>query len=377
MKRRLNNEGSIRFDEKRQRYVAKAWIDNGDESKRMSFYGKTSSEALKKMREAQKRVAQGKPARDQKVSLSSYLDIWSIEALEYSDRKETTKENYRHLLRLVMQDQLAKKELSKVIPSDFHRFFHRLKTEGLASTTVRKAYVVLKQVFKDAVKERRIAENPFDHVDRPKEVRKEAQFFDRDEARTLIEAAKGDRLYVAIRLLAATGLRRGEALGLRWSDIDFQEGTLTVRNTLATTGNGLYLTPPKTEASRRQLDLDDSLISLLKSHKISQAEDARNMANKYLDKGFVFATRTGEPVDPTNLARSLRRICRAAGLPELGPHALRHTAATLMLEAGEPVHVVSRILGHSNIRITVDIYGHVSDEGKKKALNTLGNLLSD
>ena len=98
--------------------------------------------------------------------------------------------------------------------------------------------------------------------------------------------------------------------------------------------------------------------------------------NQYIQKGFVFATKTGEPVDPRNLQRSVQIACRKAGLPSVSPHTLRHSAATTMLEAGIPIHVVSRQLGHSSINITVDVYGHVSDDGAKAAMETLGRLLN-
>jgi len=178
-------------------------------------------------------------------------------------------------------------------------------------------------------------------------------------------------------LLAETGLRRGEALALHWADIDFEKKTLWVRGTLARTDKGLYVTSPKTQASVRQIHLPAHLIELLKSHLLAQSNEIVQAGNKYLQKGFVFATRTGEPVDPRNLQRSVQIACKKAGLPVVSPHTLRHSAATTMLEAGIPIHVVSRQLGHSNISITVDIYGHVSDNGAKEAMETLGRLLND
>lgn len=163
-------------------------------------------------------------------------------------------------------------------------------------------------------------------------------------------------------------MRRAEATGLRWSDIDLEEGKFRVEKTLATTKGGQYLWTPKTEASNRRLTLNPLMSALLQSHRIAQAEEAKIAGNKFLDKGFVFSTRTGEPIDPNNFYRSVTRVCKKAGLQEHGPQVLRHTFATLLLEDGVPIHVVSRILGHPNIRITLDIYGHLCDEGKEAAM---------
>lgn len=376
-KRRLNNEGSVSYVASRNLYrAAIRMTDEHGESKRLFFYGKTAEEALEKMRTARKRVSQGKPAKDAKLTVSAWIDFWVSDVLTYSDRKETTKETYRYIVRHVLADQVASKELNKVLPSDLKRLFSKLRTEGMASSTVNKVYTVLKLIFDDAITERKIVETPFVQVKRPKEETKEAEFFTRAQLSAFLEAAKQDRLYVAMQLCAQTGLRRGEALGLRWQDIDFEAGKIHIANTLASTKGGLYLTPPKTEASKRKLAMNDVVTALLQSHRIAQAEESRFAGNKFLDKDFVFSTGTGEPIHPDNFYRSVTRVCEKAGLEKRGPHVLRHTFATLLLEANVPHHVVSRILGHSSIRITVDIYGHLSDEGQEAAMNAIGGILS-
>jgi integrase len=357
MRRRLNEEGSVYFDPTRNRYRVTARItDDEGTSKRLTFYGPTAAQALDKMRVARKRVKQGKPASDARLTLGTWLEEWSAGPLEYSNRKETTKDAYRYMLRHVQSATISTKELRRVLPNDLNKFFSGIKTSGLSSATIAKIFAGLKLAFKDETVE--------------------AKFLTIEQTRKLVEAAKENRLYVAIKLIAETGLRRGEALGLRWEDIDFEKGKIHVRHTLARSKNGLYLTPPKTKASRRVLDIAPSLADLLRSHKIAQDEEARSAANKFLNKEFIFATRTGEPVDPRNLQRSVALACKKAGLDTVGPHTLRHSAATTMLEAGVPIHIVSRILGHSKINITVDIYGHVSDEGAANAMQLLNKKLN-
>ncbi|MEJ6620274.1 MAG: tyrosine-type recombinase/integrase [Pontimonas sp.] len=378
MKRRLNNEGSVSFDKNRERYVARTRVkDENGESTRLYFYGSTSAEALEKMRSAQRRIRDGKPAADARLTLASWLQEWSEGPLEISARKESTKDGYRYMLRHVLNHQISKKELRKILPTHIQGFIADLRKTSLASSTVHHVYAAMKVALNDAVINRQIGNNPFDNVTPPPRKRTQSVFLTKEQTRELVDAARDNRYYVAVKLLAETGLRRGEALALRWTDIDLEKQTLWVRGTLARTDQGLYVTSPKTQASVRQIHLPAHLIELLKSHLLAQSNEIVQAGNKYVQKGFVFATRTGEPVDPRNLQRSVQIACKKAGLPVVSPHTLRHSAATTMLEAGIPIHVVSRQLGHSNISITVDIYGHVSDKGAKEAMETLGRLLND
>ena len=140
---------------------------------------------------------------------------------------------------------------------------------------------------------------------------------------------------------------------------------------------GLNVTPPKTDSAHRQVPLTDAMVDVLKFHRIAHDQEKAAGGNKYIDKGFVFATETGEPVDPRNLFRALTNAASKAGISDIGLHTLRHSAATTMLEAGAPIHVVSRILGHSGINITVDIYGHVTDEAARSAIELLAQNVTN
>ena len=377
MKRRLNEEGSLYFDPKRNRYRVTARItDDEGTSKRLTFYGPTAAQALEKMRVAMKRVKQGKPASDARLTLGAWLEEWSSGPLEHSIRKETTKDGYRYMAKHILANPIAHKELRKVLPSHIQNFFAGLKKGSLSSSTIRHIYATLKVALNDATTDRQIGENPMAELKPPPREKAESKFLTREQTIALVDAARDNRYYVAVKLLAETGLRRGEALALRWEDIDLQKGTMWVRGTLARSDRGLYLTSPKTRTSIRQLHLPQHLVDLLSSHQLAQNTEIAHAGNQYIQKGFVFATKTGEPVDPRNLQRSVQIACRKAGLPSVSPHTLRHSAATTMLEAGIPIHVVSRQLGHSSINITVDVYGHVSDTGAKAAMETLGRLLN-
>jgi integrase len=203
----------------------------------------------------------------------------------------------------------------------------------------------------------------------------EAKYLTAPEVRSILDNAQNLRYRTALQLIAGTGLRRGETLALRWEDVDLGSRVLHVRATLARTNLGLNITPPKTESALRQIALTDSLVEVLKFHRIAQDQEKVSGGNLVIDTGFVFATETGEPVDPRNLFRALVIASKKAGIAGVGLHTLRHSAATMMLEAGVPIHVVSRVLGHSGINITVDIYGHVSDEASRSAMEMLGRTV--
>lgn len=377
MKRRLNEEGSVYFDPTRNRYRVTARItDEEGVSKRLTFYGPTAAQALEKMRNGKAHYRRGGQTGKARISLATWLDQWSGGPLESSTRKETTKDGYRYMAKHLQAHPIAKKELRKIRPSHIQGFLSDMRKTSLSNSTIRHVYATLKVVFNDAITARIIADNPASDVSPPPRGKTAPTFLTSEETKALLDAARPDRYYVAIRLLAQTGLRRGEALALRWEDIDFAKGTLWARGTLARSAEGLYITSPKTRASIRQLYMPQDLVSLLQSHQLAQKAEIAHAGNRYLEKGFVFATLTGEPVDPRNLQRSVQIAGKRAGLPKVSPHTLRHSAATTMLEAGIPIHVVSRQLGHSSINITVDIYGHVSDHAAKAAMEKLGQLLN-
>ena len=167
--------------------------------------------------------------------------------------------------------------------------------------------------------------------------------------------------------MLATGLRRGEALGLKWSDVDLDAGRLVVTRQLTRVGGALVTSDTKTARSRRAVDLSAPMVESLKAHKARQAAERLALGEAWADSGFVFTSSIGTPVDPRNCYREFRGICEAAGLGRWHPHELRHSAASLMLAQGVKIQVVSELLGHSSIRMTADVYGHVLAPDRRPA----------
>jgi integrase len=191
----------------------------------------------------------------------------------------------------------------------------------------------------------------------------------------LLRAAEGSRYHGALVLIAGTGLRKGECLGLSWTDVDLEGATLTVRATLNRVGGQLVCSTPKTARCRREVPLHPGLVAMLKRHKATQAAERLKAGDQWQHSGLVFCTELGGPVDPRNLLRAVESAAKRAGAAGVGVHTLRHSAAVRWLESGTHIKAVADLLGHSSIAVTGDVYGHTSDASARAAVDALGAAL--
>jgi integrase len=222
-----------------------------------------------------------------------------------------------------------------------------------------------------------IARNPAALAEKPKPKAHEITPWTAEETSRFLVAAEGDRLYAAFLLMATTGLRRGEALGAKWADLDLERGALSVRRALVLVGNTPTISEPKTEAGRRSIPLAGQAVAALRAHRRSQAEERLAFADVYVDADLVFAQEDGSPVHPAHFLGAFHRIGRGAGLRSIRLHDLRHGWATRALEAGVPAKVVQEILGHSSAMVTLDIYSHVVPCMKSDASQLVADLMTD
>ena len=344
--------------------------------RRATFFGDSHADVKQKLQDARQRLTDGGPTRDSKTKLADAIIEWIRTTLEASDRKRTTKDTYTILLRThAITDPIAALQLGRLGAADIEQFILRLRAKGLSTSTIRQTDTVLRQVLDTAVRDGFLATNPASTLRRPTVVSPEARALAPNEVSALLTASRGSRYEPLLRVLAATGLRRGEALALRWSDIDLNRRLLTVRGTLARTGSGLQVQPPKTERSRRTIPISTATAEVLQAVLDSQAVARGECGSSWIETGLVFTTEFGQPLDPRNASRAMSIAARKAGLDGVGIHTLRHTAASTMLEAGVPLRTVSEILGHGSVQVTGDIYGHVSSEGARAAVDRLAAVL--
>jgi integrase len=231
------------------------------------------------------------------------------------------------------------------------------------------------RLIRDAKLDGLVSDNAAAKTPGPRVAHKEARYLDGAQVAAVLKAADGLRYRPALVLIAATGLRKGEALALRWSDINFAGASLRVAATLSRVGAELVITEPKTARSRRTVPLSPAIVALLKAHRATQAAERLHAGNQWTDMGLVFATEFGGPVDPRNLLRAVQIAAAKAGIDNVGVHTLRHSAAVAWLEAGVHIKAVADLLGHSSISITGDIYGHSSDATTRAAIDGLSGAL--
>ncbi|WP_299960189.1 site-specific integrase [uncultured Modestobacter sp.] len=328
-----------------------------------------------KLADAQQRLDTGAPFRDSSVTLAAWLDEWVTTALPASSRKQATVDLYTSVARKHLVPSLGRRPLHLLRPSDVEAVVLAKRREGLSASTVRTIYTVLRAALDTAVRDGLLRDNPAAKVRRPTAQRKEAAHLDAAAARRLLDAVRGDRLEALFRLMLATGLRRGEALALHWSDVDLDRQVLRVRWTLNRTSRGLELGEPKTTKSRRNVPLPTSAVTTLRSHRERQHQERTFAGDSWVESDFVFSTEIGTALEPRNVLRRFEQLARRAGLQGVSLHTLRHTAASLLLAAGTHTKVVQEHLGHSSYAITADIYSHVTPAQQREAADRLDDAL--
>jgi len=247
--------------------------------------------------------------------------------------------------------------------------------------TVNYVHTILHRAFKDAVRWGRLHRNPCDAADPPRGGQKSDGFqvWDAPTLRRFLETsgASGDRLHALWVLLATTGMRRGEALGVRWSDVDLDAGRLSVVQTIISVRGKVMIGEPKTARGRRPIALDPSTVAVLRAHRRRMLEERMLAGADFTDEGLVFHRPDGKCLRPEGVSNTFKRRAKQLGLPPLTLKGLRHTWATLALEQGIHPRVVQERLGHSTIAITLGIYSHVAPTLHDEAAELIAGLVLD
>jgi len=316
-----------------------------------------------------------KPAQQ---TLNEYLDRWLETAVKPKVRPKTWM-GYRSLLHNHIRPALGARPLAKIKPLEVQQAFQDMIDRGLSARTIEYTRMVLRQAFKQAIQWRLLTFNPCDGVQIPRRQRREMQALSPEQARRFLVVARGTRYGMLFELAITTGLRPSEYLALKWEDIDFERGTLSVVRSLdAMPGGGFRLEETKTRNSRRVVKLLPGVLRALLEHRQAQQRLREEAGERWNEQGFVFTNAEGGPLDGHNLSsRHLRRILKEAGLPQIRLYDLRHTAATLALSAGVPVKVVSEMLGHSSVALTLDVYSHVLPHMQEDAARRMAALMED
>jgi integrase len=256
------------------------------------------------------------------------------------------------------------------------------KGHGLSPRSVQYVHVILHRAFRDAVRWDRLFRNPCDAADPPRGLtRPRLRVWSADELASFLRLARDDRLIALWHLIATTGMRRGEALGLQWEDVDLDAGRLSIKRTLiqianySKDGTDWSLGAPKTNSGFRLVELDPRTVAALRAHRARQSAERLALGSDYLTNDFVFTRQDGRPLHPKLVSQQFRRLVARLKMPPLSVHGLRHTWATLALQAGIHPKVVQERLGHAQISVTLDTYSHVTPAMDRQAATTVAALL--
>jgi integrase len=293
--------------------------------------------------------------------MADWCARWVATTLEASARRATTKATYATLVRRHILPAMGEKRLKEISAADVERLVLDVRAR-LAPSTTRQVHMVLVMVLDSAVKHGLLRRNVAKLVDRPVRPTKEAHYFTPDVVTALRNGAAGHRLEPFLTLIAFTGLRKGEALALRWTDVDLEGDvpTLKVTGTLSRVGADLLRSEPKTASGRRVVPLVPQGVAALERARKRQREERLKAGDLWVDSGYVFTTALGTPVDPRNALRWFYDLRKKAGQETGSIHSLRHSVASVLLAANVPMPVVRDVLGHASIEVTVDLYGHMS-----------------
>lgn len=308
------------------------------------------------------------------MTVGEYLDRW-LGGVQDTVR-ESTHQRYEYAIGPHIKPTLGRIKLKDLNPAQVRWFYRDRVDSGLAPATVHKLHVVLHKALKAAVVDGLIPRNVSAGLKLPKLSREEIAPLSGEEARRLLDAARGERLEALYVLALNTGIRQGELLALKWDDVDLEGGVLRVRRTLTKVGKTYTTGEPKTRGSRRVIRLTTAAVEALRAHLSCQLEEMERMGSLYQPGGPVFATEAGTIINPSNLRnRSLKPLLSAAKLPPIRFHDLRHTCATLLLSKNVNPKIVSEMLGHASVSITLDIYSHLMPDMQEKAAEALEDAL--
>jgi integrase len=369
-------------------WTAYFYVSDGEGERRQRTKGgfATKRDAQAYLEKTVHTVHTGEYVEPVRMTLAEYLlDRW-LPTIEASIRPSTF-DSYTRQLKLHLIPYLGRVQLQQLSVDHLDRLYAELlkrgRTDGkggLSPKTIHYLHTTLHKALRDALRKQLIVRNVADAADPPRTRQtgeRELQTWNPEQVRTFLAALKGHRLEAAYLLAVTTGMRRGEVLGLRWRDIDFKQSRLAVRQTLGTVNYKLAFGLPKTAHSRRTISLDPATLAALTAHRATQRVDKTEIGEGYHDQDLVFAKIDGSPTHPDFYSQCFDRTVAKLPVPRIRLHDLRHTHATLGLQAGVQAKIMSERLGHASVGFTLDVYTHVIAGHDQGAANQVADMIFD
>ncbi len=376
-KRRSNGEGNIRKRKDGRwegRYTAGFDPATGKQVFK-NVLGKTQNEVKEKLKKALEESQKLDFTRTGKYTVSQWMEEWFENVCKIKVRP-SSHQTYRGYIDHHITPYIGKTPIEKLSTMDLQKLCRKLmdkgrverieaekQPKGLSAKTIRNIMQIISSAMDFAVAQKIITENPCKAVELPKVEKQEMQTIPAEQLQAFLTEAKASGVYEMYYIELSTGLRRGELLGLKWSDIDWNNAVITVRRQVARVNGEITEAPLKTKNSYHRVSISPQAIEVLKQQKAKTNSE------------YVFPSPTGGPISPDSVNNMLKRVLARAGIPKVRFHDLRHTFATIALQNGVDIKTVSSILGHFSAGFTLDTYAHVTTAAQKEAAATIGNVL--
>lgn len=370
--RRARGEGSV-FQRDDDRWVARVPLGDG---KRKEEYYDSRLEAERARRRMLNERDKGKLVTERDQTLESYLAYW-LEAHRMTVRETTYSMHHAYLTARVIP-ALGDKKLRALTVDMFQRLYQEWETE-LSPNTIRTIHGIIRQALEDAVRWKKLPYNPAQHAKLPKARKAEISMLSNGEIERLLACAQQMKLYALFRMALLLGMRRGELLGLKWSDIDLETATLKIERTVSymkdpKLGKHRFIVgPPKTQASKRTIHLPYDIVEVLRQHREQQSE-IQNAASHWEKLDLVFCNGCGNYMDPNYVREMFDKILKAAGIEHMKFHALRHNANAILRRMKIDAVVRKEMLGHEKINMTEEVYGRATSEEHQEAALEIDRL---
>jgi integrase len=365
---RANLEGSIYQRKSDGYYVAAISLPNG---KRKYFYGKTEADALEKKRQAERQQDDGANLASEDPTLKRFMETW-LDVVQQSLRPKTY-ESYLSLSRNHIIPELGKTKLSKLTAQEVQVFINSRTRKGLSPRSVQYIRAVLRMALSQAQKWGMLQKNVAKLVEVPRIPRKHAFETSQADVQAILKAVEGHRLETLFLTSVSLGLRLGEVLALKWSDVDFPARTLSVSRSLQKIKGDKYrFVEQKTIRSTRKLPVPERLFASIDAHRTRQTLEQTVFPQT--PWGLIFCTRNGTPLSGPDVTHAFQRLLAAQGVPRIRIHDLRHACISLLLAQGVDVRTVAEIAGHSQVSMTLNVYAHAIPGQSKIALDKLDAL---
>ena len=380
-KKRANGEGNIR-KRKDGRWVGRYTAGHDPVTGKQiikNVLGKTQAEVKEKLKKALVEAGQVDFTKSGKYTVGTWMDEW-FENVAKIKVRPSSHQTYKGYIDNHIKPNIGNIPLEKLTTMDLQKFYRKLLTKGrverieskeqpkgLSAKTVRNINQVISSAMDLAVAQKIILVNPTNACELPKVEHQEMQTIPAEQLQAFLDEARATGVYEMYYIELATGLRRGELLGLKWQDIDWKNGIIKVRRQVARIDGEIVEAPLKTKNSYRAVTISPQAIEVLKQQKTKTKE---------LKDPYIFPSPNGGPISPDSVNNMLKRVLERAGIPKVRFHDLRHTFATIALQNGVDIKTVSGMLGHFSAGFTLDTYAHVTTSAQKEAAQTIGNVLS-